>query len=127
MYPDLTPGISGYQEKIVEPTDSASAFGSGMVDVYATPAMIALMEKTAMESVQPLLPEGYITVGTEMNVKHLQATGIGMKVACHSTLTYVEDRKLVFEIMALDARGEIGQGTHTRVIVEKERFLKKLG
>jgi len=80
-----------------------------------------------MESVEHLLPKGFITVGTEVNVKHLQATPIGMKVTCHVRLINVENRKLIFEVTASDTKGEIGTGTHTRFIVEKKRFLEKLG
>ena len=123
---NLIPGISGTLEKIVERPDLATAYGSGTVEVFATPALIALMERTAMNSVQQLLPDGYTTVGAEVNVRHLKATPLGTKVTCQSFLTGVENRKLIFEVTALDAKGKIGSGTHTRFIVEKKLFLEKL-
>ena len=123
----IEPGITKTLEKIVNHSDLATAHGSGTVEVFSTPAMIAFMEQTAMESVEHLLPKGYVSVGTEINVKHLQATPIGMKVTCHAKLAHVENRKLIFEVSASDSKGEIGIGTHTRFIVEKKRFLEKLG
>ena len=123
----IEPGITFNLEKIVEPTDSAAVYGSGTVDVFSTPAMIAFMERAALESVQKYLPEGYTTVGTEINVKHLKATLVGTRVTCQSKLTAVEGWKLIFEVTASDSKGEIGSGNHTRFIVEKKRFLEKLG
>ncbi len=124
---NLIPGISGTLEKIVERPDLATAHGSGTVEVFATPAMIALMERTAMDSLQQLLPDGYTTVGAEVNVRHLKATPLGAKVTCQSFLTGVENRKLIFEVTVMDAKGTVGSGMHTRFIVEKKLFLEKLG
>jgi predicted thioesterase len=97
-----------------------------MVDVFATPAMIALMESTALESVHLFLPDGFTTVGTEINVKHLKATPIGMKITGESFIREVKYPKIVFEIHAWDEKGLIGIGTHTRVIVEEKLFMEKL-
>ena len=119
-------GIKFNREIIVSSDQSAKAFGSGVVDVFATPAMIALMEGTAMESVKEYLPKGYTTVGTEVNIKHLKATLIGSKVTCDSWLAEVSGRKLTFELHAWDDKGMIGIGTHTRVIVEEKGFMEKL-
>jgi predicted thioesterase len=126
MSNDIKPGIKLSSELIVDESKSAKIFGSGMVDVFATPAMIALMEKTAMESVLPLLEEGYTTVGTEVHIKHLKATPIGDKVTCDSRLREVNGRKLMFELHAWDSKGMIGIGTHTRVIVEEKGFMENL-
>ena len=123
---NLIPGISGTLEKIVERPDLATAYGSGTVEVFATPALIALMERTAMNSVQQLLPDGYTTVGAEVNVRHLKAVPVGSKVTCNSFLTAVESRKLIFEVTVSDAKGKVGSGTHTRFIVETKIFLEKL-
>lgn len=119
-------GIKFNREIIVSSDQSAKAFGSGVVDVFATPAMIALMESTAQESIQGYLPQGYTTVGTEVNIKHLKATPIGAKVTCDSRLREVNGRKLIFELHAWDDKGMIGIGTHTRVIVEEKGFMEKL-
>ncbi|MDD5571613.1 MAG: thioesterase family protein [Bacteroidales bacterium] len=123
---NIKEGIKGYVEQIVTEKDSASKYGSGMVDVFATPAMIALIESTAMKSVLPHLPEGFNTVGTEINVKHLKATPLGMKVWCETLLTKVEGKKLFFDVNAFDEKGQIGSGTHTRYIVETASFMQRL-
>jgi len=122
----IKPGIIGQKEMIVQSKDSAKSFGSGLIEVFATPAMIALMEDTAQFSVQKFLPEGYITLGTAVNIKHLKATPIGMKVKCESKLVNVEGKKLVFEVTALDEKDQIGIGTHTRCIVNAQKFMDKL-
>jgi fluoroacetyl-CoA thioesterase len=126
MSTDLYPGIEGIQELLVTPDKTATAYGSGTVDVFATPAMIALMEKTALESVLPFLPDGHVTVGTEVHISHLRATLLGKTVRCHSILKSVNDRQLIFEVRATDEKGLIGSGMHTRYIVDKLRFMSKL-
>ncbi|MCB0805359.1 MAG: thioesterase family protein [Bacteroidales bacterium] len=119
-------GIRHQLDEEVTSEKTARHFGSGQVDVYATPAMIALMEKTALESVGSLLPEGYTTVGTEVNVKHLKATAPAKQVRAESYLRKVEGIRLFFELHAWDERGMIGIGTHTRVIVNENEFMEKL-
>ena len=119
-------GIKHHKEIKVSNTESACVFGSGMVNVFATPALIALLESTALESIESYMPEGYTSVGTEVNLKHLKATPIGMKVRSDTYLKSFEGRKLSFELHAWDDRGLIGIGTHTRVIVEEEGFMEKL-
>ena len=120
------PGIEGKKEILVTSDKLATAFGSGTVDVYATPAMIALMEQTALESVSGFLPEGFVTVGTEVSVKHLKATLLGKKVVCSSKLISIDDRKLIFEVVANDEKGLIGKGLHTRYMVDKQLFVNNL-
>jgi predicted thioesterase len=122
----ITAGIKYHEKIIVAKEHSALAFGSGSVNVFATPAMIALLEKTAHDSVQTLLPEGYTTVGTEINIKHLKATPIGKQIRSDSYLRNVDGRKLLFELHAWDDNGMIGIGTHTRVIVVEKEFMEKL-
>lgn len=122
----ITPGIKHHEEIIATENHSALAFGSGSVNVFATPAMIALMEKTAHNSVQALLPKGYTTVGTEVKIKHLKATPIGKRIRSDSYLRSVDGKKLLFELHAWDNKGMIGIGTHTRVIVEEKDFMGKL-
>lgn len=121
----LEKGIKGRQEVMVEESNCASAVGSGLLKVFATPAMIALMEKTAWMSVAPELAEGDGTVGTLMNVTHDAPTPIGMKVWCESTLEEVDGRRLVFTVEAFDEKGKIGGGKHERFIVGNEKFQAK--
>ena len=121
----LEPGIKGRQEVIVTKENTAAALGSGLLDVFATPAMIALMEGTAWKSVADQLEEGEGTVGTRLDVAHLSATPLGMKVYCESELVQVDGRKLVFKVAAYDEAGLIGEGTHERFIVKTEKFQAK--
>ena len=118
-------GIKGMQQVTVCEENSALSMGSGTLKVFATPAMIALMEKTAWQSVAPHLEEGSGTVGTQLNVSHLSATPLGMTVRCESELTEVDGRKLVFKVAAYDNAGLIGEGTHERFIVKNEKFQAK--
>ena len=113
-------------EILVTPKDTARAYGSGLVEVFATPAMVALMEKTALESVQPFLEEGLHTVGTEINVKHIKATSLGKRVQSYSKLVEVDGLKLSFEVEAYDEDGLIGKGVHKRYIINEEAFINKL-
>ena len=121
----LNEGITGHQETIVTVENTAKTMKSGTLDVFATPAMIALMEQTAYESVAGELEEGYGTVGTMLNVKHVSATPLGMKVTCESTLTKIDGRALTFEVKAFDERGLIGEGIHERFLVQNEKFQAK--
>lgn len=121
----LKEGITGHQETIVTVENIAKTMKSGTLDVFATPAMIALMEQTAYESVAGELEEGYGTVGTMLNVKHVSATPLGMKVTCESTLTKIDGRALTFEVKAFDERGLIGEGIHERFLVQNEKFQAK--
>ncbi len=122
----LKTGARGSQEITVNYDHSANKYGSGLVDVFATPAMVALMEKTCLESILSSLPEGFGTVGSAINVNHIKATPMGMKVWCESELMSIEGRKLVFKVRAWDEVGEIGNGEHTRFIIDNERFMAKL-
>jgi len=122
MFPELKAGIKGKAELTVKEKDTARIYGSGLVDVFATPAMIALMEKAAHTSIGEFLPEGFITVGTEVNIKHIKATKPGKKVWAESELKSAEGKKLTFGIIAFDEDGKIGFGTHTRYIVVDKDF-----
>ncbi len=122
---ELKPGITGKGEVTVIPENTAQAMGSGTLPVFATPALVALMEKTAMESILDALEEGAGTVGTKICAKHTSATPVGMKVTCESELTEVDGRRLVFKITASDACGPVGEAEHERFIINNEKFLAK--
>jgi predicted thioesterase len=122
----LRPGLRAEKTETAAEKNAASSWGSGRLPVFATPAMIALMEMTALSAVDPLLPDGWSTVGTGLNVKHLAATPPGMRVRCEAELLELDGRRLLFRVDAFDEAGKIGEGTHERFIVENERFLKKV-
>ena len=122
---ELIKGITGRIDIKVTPEKTAATVGSGLLEVFATPAMIALMEETASKSVADALDEGCTTVGTLVNVSHLAATPVGADVYCESLLTEVEGRKLTFTVKAYDNAGLIGEGTHERFIVFSEKFMAK--
>lgn len=125
--PELKPGLAGTAETIVRETNTAIAMGSGSLQVFATPCMVALMEQAACNAVDPCFNDSESSVGTLVNITHDAATGMGKKVTATATLTAVEGRKLVFEITAADEDKQIGKGTHERFIVNKEKFMAKLG
>ena len=127
MLQELKPGLTGSAETVVRETKTALAMGSGSLHVFATPSMIALMEQAACNAVAACLDEESTSVGTLVNITHDAATGMGKKVTATATLTAVEGRKLVFEITAADEDKQIGKGTHERFIVNKEKFMAKLG
>lgn len=119
-------GIKGCAEDTVSEKNVASRIGSGVVDVYATPCLIGLMEEAAQTSVAPFLDEGMTTVGTKLNVSHDAATPIGMKVRAESELTEIDGRRLVFSVKAYDDCGLVGQGEHERFIIKLDRFMEKV-
>lgn len=118
--------ISHRLEMKVEEKDTAAYHGSGLIEVFATPSMVQLMEQTAQIGIQPYLPEGFVTLGIEIHVKHVKATPVGMNVFCESILSKADGKKLYFEIKAWDEKGEIGTATHTRYIVEEIKFMERL-
>lgn len=118
-------GIIGQEELVVNETNTAEALGSGSLAVFATPAMIALMEKTARLSVAPFLEDGQSTVGTLVNVKHLSASPVGMKITCRTELKEIDRRRLVFHVECSDEAGIIGEGEHERFIIDEAKFMSK--
>ena len=118
-------GIKGHQEMTVTEADTARVMGSGVMDVFATPAMLALMEKTAFTSVTEHLNEGCGTVGIKVEIEHVAASPVGMKITCDSELIAIEGRKLIFSVETNDEKGLIGKGTHERFIIESEKFQEK--
>ena len=118
-------GMKGRAETVVTRDNTAQAVGSGLVQVFATPYMIALMENAAVNAVQAQLAPDEGTVGTRLDVTHDAATPIGMKVWAEAEVTAVEGRKLTFAVSAWDEAEKIGGGTHERFIIKTERFLAK--
>ena len=121
----LKTGIKGHQELVVTQELTAKNMGSGVMDVFATPAMLALMEKTAFTSVAEYLNEGCGSVGTKVVIGQVASSPVGMKITCDSELIEIEGRKLVFKVEAYDEKGLIGKGTHERFIVENKKFQEK--
>ena len=122
----LKSGLKAEKADTVTEKNLASSLGSGGLEVFATPAMIALMESAALSAVDPLLPPGWSTVGTELSVKHFSATPLGMKVSARAELLNIDGRALSFKVEAFDDAGKIGEGLHSRFIVENEKFLAKV-
>ena len=119
-------GLEYTSKVIVEKGNCASAVGSGGLDVFATPSMVALMENAAMNAVAPYLPEGSTTVGAEVNITHTKPSAMGAEISAKAILSAVEGRKLIFYVEARDADGIIGKGSHVRFIVDIERFMAKV-
>lgn len=122
----LETGIKGQQSEIVTNDKTAAEMGSGTLPVYATPAMIALMEKTAMLSVAAELSEDEATVGTKLEISHLAASGLGAEIKCESTLTEIDRKRLVFQVEAYAGETLIGKGLHERFIINTEKFMSKV-
>ena len=122
---EIQVGTKGKAESIVTEERTAAVVGSGNLPVYATPMMVALIEEAAWKSVQPQLEEGQGSVGTQMDVAHISATPMGMKVWAETEVTAVEGRKLTFAVKAFDEAGLIGEGTHQRFVIDGEKFLGK--
>ena len=121
----ITIGLKGRSETVVTEHNTADAVGSGLVPVFATPYMIALMENAASTSLLPYLAADEGTVGTHLDVAHTSATPIGMKVWADAVVTAVDGKKITFEVSAFDEAGESGRGTHERCIIRPEKFLAK--
>lgn len=118
-------GLKHTITEIVTAEKTAETVGSGLLPVYATPAMIALMEKCASECVAPYIESGKSTVGTMLNVRHISASPIGMQITCTATLTEIDGRKLMFSLSVEDEKGLIGEGTHERFVIDVDRFMAK--
>ncbi|MBR2399271.1 MAG: thioesterase family protein [Alistipes sp.] len=119
-------GLKHESQTVVSTTNTANTLGSGDMEVFATPAMIALMENAAMMAVAPYLDEGASTVGIEMATSHIKASPIGATITASAELISAEGRKLSFKVKAWDEQGVIGEGNHTRFVVDRERFLSKV-
>ena len=118
----LKPGLSGESELVVGPEHTAKSVGSGKVGVLATPVMINLIEAAALQAVEDHLPEGHQTLGTFLQVSHIAATPVGMRVRATAELVKVEGRNLELKVRAFDEVEEIGSGLHHRVVVNVAKF-----
>ena len=122
---EITVGLKGEASTLVEREDTAKEVGSGDLLVYATPCMVALMEGAACEALAGCLSETQTTVGTALNIDHISATPVGQEVRAEAEVTNVEGKVITFAVRAYDEVGEIGNGTHKRVIINAQKFLDK--
>ena len=122
---NLKEGMVGQVETIVSEKNTAMAFASGGVEVFATPMMIGMMEKASLSAVDSFLPEGYATVGTHVDISHISATPLGMKVWAKAELIKIKGKALTFKVEAFDEVEKIGEGTHDRFIISLEKFIEK--
>lgn len=122
---EITIGMKGEAFTTVEPEDTAESVGSGALKVYATPCMVALMEGAACEAIDAALSDTQTTVGTALNIEHISATPVGLEVRAEAEVTEISGKCVTFTVRAFDEAGEIGHGTHKRVIVNAQKFLDK--
>ena len=122
---EIIVGMKGEAGTMAEREDTAMEVGSGSLLVYATPCMVALMEGAACEAIQEALSDSQTTVGTELNIQHISATPVGLEVRAEAEVIAVDGKVITFEVKAFDEAGEIGKGTHKRVIVNTQKFLEK--
>lgn len=123
---DVVSGISGRYEMVVTPHVTVAAFVEGMPAVYATPMMILAMEIASAAAVAPHLPQGWVTVGSEVNVRHLAPTPVGRTVVATARVLSIEGRSITFAVEAHDGKHKIGEGTHRRGAVNLESFAKRM-
>ena len=122
---DMLKGLRHSETLVVEHKDTAAVYGSGALEVFATPAMIALMEKTCLESVANKIGEGNTTVGIAINIKHLKASPVGVTIRCEAELVEVDRRRLVFSVKCFEDETLIGEGIHERFVVDSKKFMSK--
>lgn len=122
---EINVGMKGEAVTLAEREDTAKEVGSGSLLVYATPCMVALMEGAACDAIADALSDTETSVGTELNIQHLSATPVGLEVRAEAVVTAVEGRVITFDVHAYDEAGEIGKGTHKRVVVSSQKFLDK--
>ena len=118
-------GLRGEKTELVTPENTAVAYGSGEIDVYATPAMIGLMEGAAVEAIKAHLPDNFSSVGIKVDIAHIAATPINMHVRAEAEIIDIDGKKLVFTVKAYDNKDKIGEGIHERFVIDKEKFLNK--
>ena len=122
---DMLKGLRHSEALVVEHKDTAAVYGSGALEVFATPAMIALMEKACLESVADKIGEGNTTVGIAVNIKHLKASPVGSTIRCEAEIIEVDRRRLVFSVKCFEGETLVGEGIHERFVVDSEKFMSK--
>ena len=122
---DNLKGLRHNETLVVEHKDTAAVYGSGALEVFATPAMIALMEKTSLESVADKIGEGNTTVGIAVNIKHLKASPVGSTIRCEAEIIEVDRRRLVFSVKCFEDTTLVGEGIHERFVVDSQKFMAK--
>jgi fluoroacetyl-CoA thioesterase len=122
----MIPGLIGKSEMIVKAEDLVRQLGEVPVDVLSTPRLIQLLETAAIEAIRDFIPRDQVSLGTEVKIKHLSATPLGMKVTAHALLKGVEKSRLFFLVDAYDEKEKVAEGEHERVLVSRERFLQKV-
>jgi predicted thioesterase len=122
----VQPGLSAEVEISVSESETAAHLGSGLVPVYATPALVALLENASVRALDGILSPGQTSVGGQIDLRHLAATPVGMKVRARAELTEVHGRKLIFRVQAWDEVEQIGDGSHVRFIIDEEAFMAKV-
>ena len=123
---ELSIGLNAEVSLTVTELDTAARWGSGLVPVFSTPALVGIMEAAAVKAVDGHLPEGQTTVGGHIDVRHLAATPVGMQVRAHAELTSIDGRKLIFQIEAWDELEKIGEALHERFVIDKEKFITRV-
>ena len=118
-------GLRHCETLVVEHKDTAAVYGSGALEVFATPAMVALMEKTCLENVANKVGEGNTTVGIAINIKHLKASPVSATIRCEAQLVEVDRRRLVFSVKCFESETLVGEGIHERFVVDSEKFMSK--
>jgi fluoroacetyl-CoA thioesterase len=122
----LQPGLNAEVKITVSESETAAHMGSGLVPVYATPALVALMENAAVRALEGHIPPGQTTVGGQIDLRHLAATPVGMRVRARAELVEVQGRKLTFHIQAWDEAEQIGEANHVRFLIDEETFMTKV-
>jgi len=122
----MVPGLIGKSEMIVKDEDLVNRLGDVPVEVLSTPRLIQLLETAAIEAIRDYIPSDQVSLGTELRIKHLSATPLGMKVTANALLRGIEKNRLLFLVDAYDEKEKVAEGEHERVLVSKERFLQKV-
>ena len=122
----MVPGLTGKCEMIVKEEDLVSHLGNVPVGVLSTPRLIQLLETAAVDAIREFIPSDQVSLGTEVKIKHLSATPLGMKVTGNALLKRVEENRLFFVVDAYDEKEKVAEGEHERVLVSKERFLQRV-
>jgi fluoroacetyl-CoA thioesterase len=122
----MVPGLNGISEMVVAEEDLVSRLGGVSLDVLSTPRLIQLLEAAAIEAIKQCIPDQQVSLGTRVNIRHLSATPLGMKVTAHALLKSVEKNRLLFIVDAYDQKGKVAEGEHERILVPLARFLQKV-